>query len=35
MKAKKVNQQLTTNEIEDIHTFMDQFKSLLQQLKDR
>ncbi|GAX00387.1 hypothetical protein [Secundilactobacillus silagei] len=33
MTIKKGNQQLTTDEIEDIHTFMDQFKPLLQQLK--
>ncbi|MFC6253147.1 hypothetical protein ACFP1H_00775 [Secundilactobacillus hailunensis] len=32
---KKVNQQLTSSETEDIHTFMDQFNPLLQKLKDR
>ncbi|GAX04263.1 hypothetical protein IWT140_01901 [Secundilactobacillus pentosiphilus] len=32
---KRVKSQLTEEETEDIHMFMDQFQPLLQKLKDR
>ncbi|HBF74648.1 MAG TPA: hypothetical protein DDW71_05260 [Lactobacillus sp.] len=32
---KKVNSQLSADEVEDIHAFMNQFQPLLQKLKDR